>query len=263
MKIGVIGYNYTHDAQFVMDCPNGPGCYLFLLVKTPSLFELNGEKYKVKPGSVIIISPTTQCRYCANGETYTDDWFYFEMSLQEKKSMVEKGIILDQPHYLKNVDELTRIIHIMSYEHYSAEMFHSEIEHKYADILIMKIIQMIKSGEYPSLKTVREKNSKLTYLRTRIYNMPESFQSIEEMADFMGISRSGLQHLYKKMFGVNIMSDVINSRIHNAKRLLISTDMTVSEIAERCGYGCEYSFLRQFKKECGCTPTEYRRNNNL
>ena len=29
MKIGVIGHNYTHGADFVMDYPDGPGCYLF------------------------------------------------------------------------------------------------------------------------------------------------------------------------------------------------------------------------------------------
>ena len=54
------------------------------------------------------------------------------------------------------------------------------------------------------------------------------------------------------------MTDVINGRIENAKRLLSSTNLTVKEIAVKCGYGNEYNFMRQFKSRCGQTPTQYR-----
>ena len=57
MKLGTIGYNYSHDADFVMDRPNGPGCWLMLIIKTPALFELNGISYSVRANSFVIISP--------------------------------------------------------------------------------------------------------------------------------------------------------------------------------------------------------------
>ena len=61
------------------------------------------------------------------------------------------------------------------------------------------------------------------------------------------------------MFGVSVMTDVINGRYDRAKRLLSSTNLTVKQIAERCGYVSEYNFMRQFKSKCGKTPTEYRK----
>ena len=73
------------------------------------------------------------------------------------------------------------------------------------------------------------------------------------------MSRSGFQHLYKKMFGVSVTGDVISGRLERAKRLLSSTDLTVSEIASRCGYSNEFNFMRQFKDRVGRTPTQYRR----
>ena len=71
--------------------------------------------------------------------------------------------------------------------------------------------------------------------------------------------RSGFQHLYKRLFGVSVMSDVIKGRLDRAKRLLSSTNLTVREIGERCGYSNEFNFMRQFKDYVGKTPTEYRK----
>ena len=77
MDIGTIGYNYSHGSDFVVDRPNGVGCWLMLIIKTPASFVLGEKKYDVRENSFIVISPETPCRYCASGDTYTDDWIYF------------------------------------------------------------------------------------------------------------------------------------------------------------------------------------------
>ena len=59
MKIGVIGHNYTHGADFVMDYPKGPGCYLFLLVKSPARFLLNGKKLRLEKNTILFFTPHT------------------------------------------------------------------------------------------------------------------------------------------------------------------------------------------------------------
>ena len=78
MKIGVIGHNYTHGADFVMNYPKGPGCYLFLLVKSPARFLLNGKKLRLEKNTILFFTPHTACRYAAENGTYTDDWFLLQ-----------------------------------------------------------------------------------------------------------------------------------------------------------------------------------------
>ena len=51
------------------------------------------------------------------------------------------------------------------------------------------------------------------------------------------------------------------SRIDYAKRLLLTTNLSVAQIAEKLGYGSNYGFMKQFAKNVGMTPTEYRRAN--
>ena len=259
MKIGSIGYNYEHDNTFYIDRPNGNGCYLLLLIKTHSLFEVNGEKFDVKPNSYILFTPETQCKYRAAEKYYTDDWLFFEPTEAEINKIKEYGIPFDELVYLGNIDELSQLVHVMAYEHYSSEFFHDEIEIGYADILFMKLGRLVRSKIYTAPRSIAERNGKFTQLRTRIFTMPNTIGCVEDMATEMGMSRSGFQHLYKKMFGVSVMTDVINGRLDHAKRLLCATNLTVKEIAESCGYKCEYNFMRQFKSKYGKTPSEYRK----
>ena len=88
--------------------------------------------------------------------------------------------------------------------------------------------------------------------------MPEEIADVSQLAEESGMSRSGFQHTYKRIFGVSVRTDIINARMERAKSLLLSTDLPVREIAYKCGYSSEYSFMRQLKNHFGKTPTQFR-----
>lgn len=260
MKIGSIGYNYSHGSDFVMDRPNGPGCWLFLLVKTPAYFRIGEKEYNASTNSYVIFSPQMPCLYHSTGDTYTDDWIYFSMEDDSPRRFEDMGIKIDEPVYLGSVEELSQMLHIITYEFYSGEIHREDIVAHYTEIFLLKLSRQIKSKNYSLSSTLMEKNHKFTQLRTRIYTMPDMVGCVDDMAAELGMSRSNFQHTYKKMFGVSVITDVISGRLDRAKRLLCATNLTVKEIAERCGYENEYNFMRQFKSRFGKTPSGYRKN---
>ena len=54
------------------------------------------------------------------------------------------------------------------------------------------------------------------------------------------------------------MTDIISARMERASQLLATTNLSVREVAERCGYTNEYGFMKRFKMHFGKTPTEFR-----
>ena len=224
---------------------------------------MNGKKLRLEKNTILFFTPHTACRYAAENGTYTDDWFYCNMTPEEELALRNEGMPFDTPMQTQNAAELSELIRKMAYEHYSAELMHSEIEHQYANILFMKIRREYTAGDHHSTLQLRDNNQQLTYLRMRIYQTPEQFGTVDSMLNFVSMSRSGLQHLYKKTFGVTVMTDVTCAKMQRAKELLSSTRLTVGEIAEQCGYGCTYSFLRQFKKNCGSTPSDFRKQGRV
>ncbi|WP_295208604.1 AraC family transcriptional regulator [Ruminococcus sp.] len=257
MIVGAIGYNYQHKKDFVMDCPEGPGSPLMLLIKEPSVFIVDGKEYSVNKNSFVLLSPHTPVKYYAQGDVYTDDWLYFNYEKEEQQKFGELAIPSDEIIYLGNIDELSQLIRSIAYEHQSLKEFHEDIEKHYLEIFLLKLSRLIRHADSDSC-IVTDRNSRFMQLRSSIYAMPEDITDVDSLAENMGLSRSGFQHLYKKLFGVNIMSDIINARMERAKQLLITTNLSIKEIAERCGYSNEYGFMKRFKMQFGKTPTQYR-----
>ncbi|MDE5862025.1 MAG: AraC family transcriptional regulator [Ruminococcus sp.] len=88
---------------------------------------------------------------------------------------------------------------------------------------------------------------------------PSKTWSVEEICYNMNISRTYFHRLYKLAFGVTYIQDVIENRLKYACELLKNTDLSISEIAEKCGYETDSYFMRQFRQYRNCTPSEYRR----
>ena len=100
--------------------------------------------------------------------------------------------------------------------------------------------------------------SELIALRRDIFECPELNWNLDECCRRLSISRSHFQKLYKRTFDVNCQQDIKQSKLNYAKKLLVGTNDTLQDIAEKCGY--DYShFMRLFNKEVGMTPTQYRR----
>lgn len=258
MKIGSIGYNYVHREPFVMDRPKGTGCRLLLLIKEPSVFEIAGVTYHVRKKSAVLFSPDTPYKYQAEKDIYTDDWIFFVDEEGDEEYFAELGLLQDTIIPINNMEELSQLVRTLAYEHYSTYVNHEKVEAHYLEIFWLKLAREIQAHTQNSTQLLGEKSSYMMHLRSRIYTQPEQEMTVAELAESAGMSCSGFQHRYKKLFGISVMTDIINARMEYAKTLLLTTNLTVKDIALRCGYVSEYSFMRQFRKNFGRTPTDFR-----
>jgi AraC-like DNA-binding protein len=63
---------------------------------------------------------------------------------------------------------------------------------------------------------------------------------------------------FKKYVGVTPTKYIIKLRMQLAVDLLLNSDLTIQEIASRCGYNDYNFFTKIFKNEFGMPPTKYR-----
>lgn len=69
-----------------------------------------------------------------------------------------------------------------------------------------------------------------------------------------------ISQLFKNEIGVNFLAYLTNVRMEKAKKLLLSTSLSITEIAEQSGYWDYRVFTKVFKKSEGVTPSQYRRD---
>ncbi len=83
--------------------------------------------------------------------------------------------------------------------------------------------------------------------------------SLETVAKHAGFSPIYFHRLFKGCMGMSPNEYLLCRRLSEAKERLASSDMTLSEIAEQCGFGSQSYFQYVFRRETGMTPTAYRK----
>ena len=84
--------------------------------------------------------------------------------------------------------------------------------------------------------------------------------SLSVLAEEFHLSAQYISQLFKNEIGVGFLAYLTNIRMEKAKKLLLSTPLSVAEVAERSGYGDYRVFTKVFKKSEGVTPSQYRRD---
>jgi AraC-like DNA-binding protein len=84
--------------------------------------------------------------------------------------------------------------------------------------------------------------------------------SVKEMAAFCGLSTSRFHHVFRQETGETPHHYMCRKRLTRAAEWIRSTDLTVSEIAQRLSFADPFHLSRVFKAAYGMPPSVFRRS---
>lgn len=80
----------------------------------------------------------------------------------------------------------------------------------------------------------------------------------EQVADYVGISRSSLESHFRAELGRSVHDEVLRFKIDAATTILANDNTSIADVAVRCGFTSVQYMHAVFKRELGCTPRKYR-----
>lgn len=249
LTLNYTGYNTTHESDFIYDFPQGFDFHLLIFTISPAKIWVKGEIREYPPYTAVFYPPGQRIYYAANGGPYINDWvrFYTDEAFANDFPLKGIPITLSDPEYFRHLFQLLT----WEFSFPSAD----------SDMTILDIMRILfrKLKDSAADTESSPHAAELVGLRKEIYNSPQLPWNVGNMAEKLHLSEGYLQVLYKNMFGISCMDDVIANRIRFAKDQLANSHKSIGEIAELCGYNNVEHFCRQFRKLSGHTPSAYRR----
>lgn len=83
---------------------------------------------------------------------------------------------------------------------------------------------------------------------------------LEEVAQKVGYSKEAFCRLFKHIQGISPIEWLIRYRISEAKKLLMTTNLTIRTIADMTGFNSDTHLYTSFKKREGLTPGVFRKS---
>ena len=83
---------------------------------------------------------------------------------------------------------------------------------------------------------------------------------LKDIAASVSLSTTYFHNIFTATCGITPHAYLTEKRIVAAKKLLGDASISISDIADRCGFGCQQYFNDVFKRETGMAPGKYRKN---
>ncbi len=123
------------------------------------------------------------------------------------------------------------------------------------DILAMlfeeKFVSSIEKSDYDRIISLRK------YIEEHIAEKLD----IDSLAAHAVMSRTNFRRVFRRVYQISPIEYLIRLRLSRAAELLITTELELSEIAERCGFADKAYLYKLFKSRTGYAPSDLRRKN--
>lgn len=127
-----------------------------------------------------------------------------------------------------------------------------------AEELICRLLSELGQREEKRIYPLNVKDIQMIYkVKEHMLEHPDTPQTIEELADFAGMSSSKLKRLFKQIFGNSIFNYYQSFRMKEAARLLREEKLSVSEVGYRLGFSNLSHFASMFEQHIGMKPKKY------
>ena len=247
-----------YDSDWHSTLHTHPFTELFYVVDGKGEFNIQGQRFPVKPNDFVIINPQVEHTELSSPDEPLE---YIVLginglSFSNLTPVSEGGHPFPFFNLRDEQKDILRYLNAMVQEATSQSMSYELVCHNLLEILLIKILRHqhfdLEVGKQS--KATKDISFIKHYLETYYH---ESIQ-LEDLASMTHLSRFYISHSFKTEIGMSPMEYLIAIRIKESKILLRTTNYSISQVADIVGFTTPTYFSKQFRKSTGISPTDYR-----
>ena len=227
---------------------------------------LKGKTYDIKPKTLTLITPMAKHGYSRKGDS---DAFNVTVTLGSvflgeyykpfSKVALANPVIDISSDDFKGLREIFEdIARLKNENNYFSDLTQRGDLYKIcAYILKYFILTSAEEADPDALLSVSKIEKALEYMESNYHEK----LTISDVSALCGYKESNFCKHFKRITGMTFHSALNKRRIENACYLLKNSTLPLDDVAVKIGFEDAKTLCRVFRKELGCTPTEYRKSN--
>lgn len=227
----------VHSAKGrLFETQNRPWCGLSLCISGQITYSMNGEQYLSVPGVAVFLPKGG--RYSLHGD---EEGLFPVINFQtdlELSPTIMTFPLSDPAGCLELFDQIRQLCSAAENRLKVYSLFYELLHQAFFS-------QMIRQN--PLSPMIRYLNE----------NLRDPSLTNTVLAKRLHISEVYLRKLFRQHYNTTPKQYLLDIRISRSKQLLSDTDLSVTEIAEQCGFSSVYHFCRAFRLRTGLTPSQY------
>lgn len=230
-----------------------PSEYLLMHFKNNFFIEVNGKRMDGKAGDFVLHAPNGDYAHGSRStrEGFINDWMFFSADASELEFL--QNMPFDRPVSNGNTKAFAKSLSDILTENLRNDEFSKAL----ISNNIYQMLTTLKRAEKDEDKNENKIYYEFNQLRLHIHKHCHEDWTLENMAKKSGYSVSHFCALYKQIFDITPIDDLLNARLQMAKELIVLKNHKISEIASLCGFSSIHYFSGFFKKKTGKSPSEY------
>jgi AraC-like DNA-binding protein len=231
-----LGVLWVRQLGFTIDRPHGLGQYLLLRFYTPMLARTVAGLVHAEPGDCLLYEPTYPQWFSGRGVGYIDDWIH--ITGPAMPALVRRyEVPVNRLFRPRELDFFSPTLEAISRELYRRELFWQQSVRLLVESLLMRLGRLANEQESSDLGPADLARAEvLRRARMQVHERLEQRWTVASMAELAHVSTSRFAVLYKKLFGVSPVEDLIDARLARARALLTNAGLSVGEVAAQTGF---------------------------
>lgn len=250
----ISGGDYQCDREFVDKKEARPDSFYVMLIQKGTLYvEMNGKNYMAPRGSVFVLDSKIDCCF------YTKDNVSMQW-IQFSGIMVQNFIDLLYETNGKSgpIFQIDDIPAMAKKFDFIMNMFATnQVNEALGSLYIHDILTSLTL-----LNPLSQESTELSMLEVARYIDKFYCENItvKNLAKACNLCVYYFIRAFQKIHNRTPYQYLASVRFENAKRLLLTTTLSIEEIGSMVGFSSGSNFARAFKKEFGYSPTAFRNN---
>lgn len=214
-----------------------------------------GSYYTIESSGVKIIALNFDLTQRDNMHTE----FYPRISISDKTSLpileletVEDSEFINSHLYITNAEHCLELINKILNEFSFQKIYYREKSSAQLKSLLVELYRHSIPGTPSSATTISEI---MDYIKHN-YDKPLTNETLSSMS---GYHEYHLNRLFMKHAGTSVHKYILSIRINEAKKLLLTTEHSLTSIAEKVGFNSNTHFSSYFKQVMGISPLKFRK----